>query len=271
MQITTANLFFYRMAVRLTGIVNVFPTVPTEVNQIKSLIRKLHPVSSEAALIRFGPDGDGGYLIPDDLAGIEACFSPGVCNVSLFEKDCAERGMRVFMADGSVEGPSTTDHRFSFLKKHVGAITTDLFMTMDDWVNGSLPQTGSDLLLQMDIEGYEYETILSMPTRLMQRFRIIVGEFHRLDQLWSLPYFRMASSAFEKILQTHTCVHIHPNNGSFVLKRKEIEIPGVMEFTFMRNDRVHNAAYCRIFPHHLDRPNTEKEEIKLPQCWYNKD
>lgn len=36
-------------------------------------------------LIRLGPNGDGGYLVPDDLTGIEACFSPGVCATSEFE------------------------------------------------------------------------------------------------------------------------------------------------------------------------------------------
>jgi hypothetical protein len=45
-----------------------------------------------------GAKGDGGLLVPDDLKGIEACFSPGVNFVSEFEFDCLEKNIKVFMA-----------------------------------------------------------------------------------------------------------------------------------------------------------------------------
>ncbi len=60
-------------------------------------------------LIRVGGDADGGYLIPDDLAGIEACFSPGVDTVATFERDMVARGIPCHLIDASVDGrPSTT-------------------------------------------------------------------------------------------------------------------------------------------------------------------
>ncbi len=39
-----------------------------------------------------GGENDGGYLVPDDLEGIEYCFSPGVSNIATFELDCLNRG-----------------------------------------------------------------------------------------------------------------------------------------------------------------------------------
>lgn len=99
-------------------------------------------------------------------------------------------------------------------KKHVGALTSDDCMTVDDWVSQSLPGSKEDLLLQIDIEGIDYETFFSISPKLMQRFRIIVVEFHHLNSLWSLPYYRMISRVFDKILQHHACVHLHPNNCS---------------------------------------------------------
>lgn len=56
-------------------------------------------MSCDKGLIRLGPMSYEGYLIPDDLEGIEACFSPSVGFNSIFEKDCADRGMKVFLAD----------------------------------------------------------------------------------------------------------------------------------------------------------------------------
>jgi hypothetical protein len=219
-------------------------------------------------LIRLGPNGDGGYVVPDDLTNVSACFSPGVSDVSGFEKDCANRGMKVFLADKSVDGPAEPDRAFHFSKKYLGATASDDFMTLDEWVNTSLPEHDSELLLQMDIEGYEYEVLLSTSEALMKRFRTIVVEFHSLDQLWSRPFFRLAASAFDKILQTHACVHIHPNNCCGSSTVAGIEIPPVMEFTFLRRERIQDAAYRSDFPHLLDYDNTGRESLSLPHCWY---
>jgi hypothetical protein len=207
--------------------------------------------------------------VPDDLAGITACFSPGVSSVSGFERECAERGMRVFLADKSVDGPAEAHPLFHFTKKFIGATSDEDFMTMDSWVAASDVGRDSDLLLQIDIEGYEYEAFLSMSDALMRRFRIIVGEFHLLDQLWGLQFFKLAGRAFDKILQTHACVHIHPNNFCGSVRKDGLEIPLVMEFTFLRRDRIRHSSYQRAFPHRLDVDNTTRPTLVLPRGWYS--
>lgn len=259
---------FKPLIIDVLGMVNAFPTGLTDKEDIKALMRKLAPVDSGKPLIRLGPKGDGGYLVPDDLDGIEACFSPGVCLVSGFEKDCADRGMKVFMADKAVNQPAAAHELFHFTKKYVGSTTSDEFMTVDDWVASQMLVSNTDLLLQIDIEGYEYETFLAMSDNLMRRYRVIVAEFHDLDQLWSHPFFRLASRAFEKILQTHVCVHIHPNNCQFPLKKGGLSIPPSLEFTFMRRDRVKCSGYVKSFPHIMDSDNCEKPHFKLPECWF---
>lgn len=258
------------LAIDILGIGNAFPAPMTDKNNLRSLIHKLSPMTTGHELIRLGPKGDGGYLVPNDLKGIEACFSPGVCQVSDFEKDCADLGMQVFMADRSVDKPATTHELFHFVKKYVGVTTNDDFMTVDNWVSESLPNSQSDLLLQIDIEGYEYEAFLAMSDKLMKRYRIIVAEFHDLDQLWNRPFFQLASRAFEKILQTHTCAHIHPNNIISPLNKGGLSIPPVLEFTFVRKDRIAHANPVVTFPHSLDADNADVAHFALPECWYKK-
>jgi hypothetical protein len=251
------------------GPVGAFSTKLTSRDEIAPLLQKLWPISGGKELIRLGPTTDGGYLVPNDLFGIEACFSPGVNSVSGFEKDCAELGMRVFLADKSVQGPALEHELFRFEKKFLGATSNDDFMTLEHWVAASMPEAGSDLLLQMDIEGYEYEVFLSAPESLMQRFRIMVVEFHHLDCFWSEPFFKLARSTFAKILQTHACVHIHPNNVASSLQKGGLNIPRLMEFTFLRHDRIEHYSYQKTFPHPLDCDNTAKPTLVLPQCWHS--
>ena len=260
-----------KMAREVLGFAGAHPTALTDKRALTALIGRLHPKCLGIELIRLGPSHDGGYLVPNDLLEIEACFSPGVGKISGFEKDCVKLGMKVFMADKSVDRPAISDNKLNFIKKHIGATRSDEFMTIDDWVDSSLPGSKSDLLLQIDIEGYEYETFLSMSNNLIQRFRIIVAEFHGLHGLWSRPFFSLASRAFEKILQTHTCVHIHPNNSCGLLRINNLDIPRVMEFTFLRNDRVKNSSFASAFPHPLDSDNGSECPLPLPNCWYKQE
>jgi methyltransferase FkbM-like protein len=256
------------LLMRMLALGDTYPTQLTDKSAIQSLMDRLSPLSSARKLIRLGPAADGGYLLPDDLDGIEACFSPGVSYLSGFEKECAQRGMKVFLADRSVEQPAESHPLFHFTRKHVGVTTNADFMTMDDWVHSSLPGSQADLLLQIDVEGYEYETFLGISDALARRFRIIAAEFHELDQLWNQPFFRLAARAFDKILQTHSCVHIHPNNCAGTLMKDGLMIPSTAEFTFLRNDRIVAPSYASEFPHPLDRDNCDGRQLRLAKCWH---
>jgi hypothetical protein len=240
----------------------------TDKDDILALIDQLKPYTTDKPLIRIGANGDGGYLVPDDLTGISTCFSPGVGAFSTFEEACANRGMEVHMADYSVEKPLIEHNRFRFVKKFIGPVTHGAFISMNDWVTSASCNDQSDLLLQMDIEGHEYLTLTSMPDELMQRFRIIVIELHYLGKPWNRDFYAMASTALHKLLKSHTCVHIHPNNFCGIEKIRGVEIPRTAEFTFLRNDRIGRKRPHTQFPHPLDYDNIQNRAIALPEIWY---
>ena len=247
---------------------HAFPTALTDTQAVRSLIDSLRPMETDKELIRLGADGDGGYLVPNDFDGVAACFSPGVGSISAFEVDCANLGMPVHLADGSVRKPPTAHLGFGFTKKFVGAISNDAVMTLDQWVGSTAGLADGDLLLQMDVEGSEYEVLLSVSQALLERFRILVVEFHMLDQLWNRPFFRLASRVFERICQSHACVHIHPNNCCGTIEKTGLSIPRVMEFTFLRRDRFKSLRPRDNFPDPLDRDNTSNPPLILPKCWF---
>ncbi|MES2467132.1 MAG: FkbM family methyltransferase [Verrucomicrobiota bacterium] len=253
----------------LPGMLPFFPTRMTELGRISSLLHSLHPVSCSKPLIRLGADSDGGYLVPDDLDGIVACFSPGVSDNSGFELSLAERGIPIFLADASVDAPAVKHEKFHFQKKFVGGATHGDFVTLEDWIESCLRGGDGDLLLQMDIEGFEYESILATSGDAIRRFRIIVIEFHFLDRLFSEPCFELYAKVFEKLLLTHRCVHIHPNNVCGTIRVGKFEIPQMAEFTFYGNDRILNADFVSNYPHPLDQDNVpENPHVILPASCY---
>ena len=236
--------------------------------KIAQLAKTLRPVATDTKLIRIGPVADGGYLLPDDLEGIAALFSPGVGPESGFDVAFADRGIPVYMADATVVGPQQPHDLLTFERKNVGAFDDPYTMTMDTWVKRAGLSAQEDLVLQMDIESAEYLVIPTITEALLCRFRIIVVEIHRLHQLWDPFFFRIASTMFEKLLRNHYCVHIHPNNNGGVYKFAGVDIPKAMEFTFIRKDRVNTTGFCSEFPHPLDSHNVDKAPVVLPKIWY---
>jgi len=254
--------------VQACGGCGIFPSRKSPEAELGKCLQAMRPLVPPVPLIRLGPEGDGGYLVPDDLAGIKECFSPGVSGISGFEEDCASRGMDVFLADASVDGPPVQHSRFHFTPRYIGAFSGDQFLSLDDWVSSTAVPTGNDLLLQMDIEGYEYESLLALSMDLQRRFRIVVVEFHNLHYLLDSAFFRIASRAFDKLLVTHACVHIHPNNVRPPVRLGRHAIPPMLEMTFLRRDRMGPIAFATEFPHPLDRDTTSQPPVILPSCFY---
>jgi hypothetical protein len=256
--------------VRLSGGLGWHSAPRTEAARVRALLQALRPREPGIELIRIGPENDGGYLVPNDLDGIRYAFSPGVSDESGFEAELANRGMQVFLADYSVDAPAVAHPRFVFDKRFVGCLTDERYITLDDWHAAKLAsEPGAELLLQMDIEGAEYETLLAASPGLLAKFRIMIVELHWLPQLWNEPFFAVASRMFDKLRKTHSVVHIHPNNCCGSVKSAGLEIPRIAEFTFLRNDRFRATSYRTAFPHPLDRPNVAKKPLALAPCWYS--
>jgi hypothetical protein len=235
---------------------------------IGAFLGAIRPVETEHALIRIGGDGDGGYLVPDDLAGVSACFSPGVSTIAHFEEDLARRGIKCYLADASVEAAPVSGDMFDFERKFLGTTDEGDFITLDDWVRRKAPGA-SDLILQMDIEGAEYRVILSTKRDVLRRFRIMVIEFHHLSTIYDRSGLDLVSLAFSRILEDFEIVHIHPNNRIRPIAYKSFDTPPLIEFTFLRRDRVTTSRPARSFPHPLDRRNVaDRPDVALPACWY---
>jgi len=239
------------------------------INELRELIKALRPVKTKYDLVRIGGDNDGGYLLPNDLSGIAICFSPGVDVTASFEKDLLSKGIRSHLADGSVDGAPDNLEVASFTKKYLDGVNTDDYITLESWVRSKANGLG-DLILQMDIEGGEYATIVSTPIDIMRRFRIIAVEVHNAQDWFNNQIsWSVAQTFFTKLLQDFHVVHLHPNNNCPFIQVDDLLMPTVFEITLLRKDRSAPEGFCDTFPHPLDQPNVlDKPDRPLPEGWY---
>ncbi len=223
------------------------------------IVEFLKPKPCPFPLVRIGGELDGAYLVPDDLSGISACFSPGTSNRKDFEDELLDTyGIGSHMCD-----KSSSPEQFrtplrpnqTFRKSWLGTVDDDENITLPSWVKAMAPGN-SDLLLQMDIEGAEYDVILATGAEVLNRFRCIVMELHGLGRLNNPRPLQFMLPFFERLAAHHHCVHLHPNNSTVQVQigKSGFWIPKALEVTFLRKDRFagNGALIPPQAPHPLD-------------------
>jgi len=169
-------------------------------SEILDFIKILRPYSTEHKLIRLGGNNDGGYLVPDDLKNIKFNLSPGVGSRFNFELDLLKRGIPSYMCDASIDSIPQELAGCTFIKKNIGSINKKDQISINDWIESINLDKDQNLMLQMDIEGMEYETILSSSKKNLDSFRIIIIEFHNLREIKNKFFFKTVIATFEKLL-----------------------------------------------------------------------
>jgi hypothetical protein len=259
-----------RLGSQTAACLSLYISGRTPRHEIQDFVAKLVPHDLGVPLCRIGGQGDGGYIVPDDLEGIASCFSPGVADTANFELELYHRGVNSFLADYSVDGPPPALPACDFTKKFVGAFDSPQAMTLDHWVSSKAPnRDAGDLILQMDIESAEYETLLATSDDTLSRFRIIVLELHKLHHLDNPLFHRFANAMLGKLLNQFEVAHIHANNAKPLSILSGVEVPPLLELTLLRKDRVKSKSAVSEFPHRLDVINVpSRPEVRLPNYWY---
>ena len=251
------------------------PAAPASLKDMLELFELLRPKPSSHPLMRIGENCDGSYLVPEDLADITACFSPGVNNFKHFEDTLGgtygiECHMCDFSSDVQAFRTPLKEGKQTFQKKWLDIKTEGDNISFDDWINEYAPS--GDLLLQMDIEGAEYRNLLSVSEAALSRFRVIILEVHGLEYMKSALVLRsVLAPTFKRLASLFSIAHAHPNNccGDFEIPGTGIRIPNVLELTYVRKDRVTVPKYGPLLPHPLDVSQNvrNKPPLFLGEAW----
>ena len=120
----------------------------------------------------------------------------------------------------------------------------------------------------MDIEGAEYEALLSTPDEVLRRFRIMAIEFHNIETWAQKDYLSIVEATFDKLLKQFYVVHNHPNNAMGIVDLHGFKAPRLFEITLIRKDRAQQVHGYATLPHSLDRPNLiDRPDIIFPEGW----
>ena len=227
-----------------------------DVNAILSLLLHISPKDCKhLKKIRVGSASDGGYVIPNDLEGIQGLISIGVGPDVSFDFALAERGIPSYQYDHTVDENPSKHELFHFHKLGWADHSSGEFVDLQTMIESNGLDEHDDLFLKFDVEGAEWDGLSTVSLETLSKFRHITCELHGLTQLSHHEKFTTVKNTLEKLTFNHTCVHIHANNYGGIALVHGIPMPDVVEVSFLRNDRDIFAQFHGTIPSPLDAPN----------------
>ena len=243
------------------------PTVADRMRKSDPKIRQaifdlVQPVAlSNCSLERFGEPHDGGYLMCANLLdGVAAGYSYGIsgydgwgCQISarlqvpMHQYDCFDttqpscpNGKTVFHAECVAEVAKTEDGR--------------LFDTMQNQFakNG---HAGRSLVVKMDVEGAEWDSLLHAPDSTLQAIDQLAIEFHFVNE-------DRFVKTLQRLKQFFHVAHLHYNNVSCVEGLDPFPVWAYEALLVNKRIGIVDEARAVSLPHPLDALNNPA----LPQC-----
>jgi hypothetical protein len=189
----------------------------------------------EHLLVRIGGTGDGSYLLTEDLIdSIDVCMSPGIGENINFDLELAERGIRMYLADGNISKlpngvPDRLKNNFFITFKNIGLETSDNKISFDDWIFKSV-KLEETLGIQMDIEGQEHLIIPELHTSYSKSIRFILLEFHGFHRLIRDDYLgEMHRKTWAYLEDNYNLVYSKANLLGGSTRYKGLRIPHAVE------------------------------------------
>lgn len=208
------------------------------IKDLEKLFSQLKPVSTKSSLIKLG-EGDGSYIVPNDLADIGHCISPGFGGMMTFENDLFKKfGIKSTIIDREIA--SEVPLGINFLPYFIDTYSDydRRIISIDDVILRLHDSSTKDLILQMDIEGNEWMILRSLSINTLKRFRVIILELHSLPIMRDRFLFdKIVAPSIEKILEFFDVVFTreHVPSGFFSFDNKTW-YPDTLEVTFQRKD-----------------------------------
>jgi hypothetical protein len=160
---------------------------------------------------RFGDPGDGGYLMCDNLMqNVESAYSYGISGTDEWGCDISKNyNLLVHQYDCfNLKRPVCGEGNFDFHEECIG----DKYVIAEgkpfDSLNNQIIKNkdqGKLLVIKMDVEGAEWDSILSTPAAVLNVINQLSVEFHGVDQKKYIKVIR-------KLKKVFYIVDVHFNN-----------------------------------------------------------
>lgn len=220
---------------------DIYSALPSE--SFQELIKLLSVDRlSGLSLVRKGSAHDGGYVFCDFGVRYSKLISFGVGDNVDFEFDISNLVESIDLYDPTVENLPLVIDNSQFFRVGLAHDSSSGFTSLYDATKFSLPS--SNLLLKIDIEGGEWDSLNGANEELLKSFSQIFLELHGLHKIRDTELLEKYIRVLQKLRLSHYLVSLHANNWSSYSVIGGVPLPDTIEITLVRID------LCRDFTLH---------------------
>ena len=259
-------VMLFSLAVVALAAVPLTRAKPTARQIREQLLDELQPVAlSNCTLQRIGSPNDGGYLMCGNLLGeVRSAYSYGIgpaddwgCEIS------ASYGLPVHQYDCfSPPHDACPSGRSVFHDECIGPRAETIDSRPFDTLVGQLAKNGdagTRLVVKIDVEGAELESLRVVPDRVLDRIDQLAMEIHGADDRY-LDLVRRLKRRFH-------LVHVHFNNQACSPRYRPLPAWAYQVlFVHKRIGLLDPARPRPVLPHALDAPDyAQGRDCQVPQ------
>jgi FkbM family methyltransferase len=228
------------------------------------VLRLLTPFDINKDKVRIGKKGDGGYILVDDLMPDQAVLSFGIGNEVSFDLAMAERGHKTYMFDHTISGAPAQHKNLEFVRNGISGASKprESVFSLADHLK-RLDIGGENLILKMDVEGAEWESLAATPPAIFRRFQQIVIEVHNLHRLGDPLMRNVVAGVLRKLNMQFTLFHVHGNNFAQLNLVDGLPVLDLLELSYVRTSAIERQPSRTIFPTEFDYPNVPGRDCLL--------
>jgi hypothetical protein len=235
------------------------PNTLSSIDRIRQIGALINPKTARGVKkIRIGGANDGGYVCLDEFQDIIAAVSLGIENNVSWDFEIAERNITVLQYDHTIPSPPCFHKNFVFYRSKISAVEGDDVESINSIITKNSLFVPASVIGKIDIEGDEWEVLLSTSDQSLQMFSQLICEFHWFDKINEERFFERMIQVFRKLNKVFEVVHVHANNYAPLLVVGNHLFPTVIEITFANRQKFTFEEANEVFPGCLDAPNNPR-------------
>lgn len=247
-----------------------FHLVVFKTNDI-NLVRKFYLFLSSQKIINLvlvGSGSDGSYYLPSFYTKVEAVISAGYGGKKDFEDKFSELYIPSFILDPDyVELTNQKENQFFYPVALSSNSNLANEVNLSNFLKRIDKLDSTSLLLKIDIEGNEFKILSTVSKEILEKFAILVIEFHNLEELF---VSRARQSEVKEILQlfeNYVNIFSKANNCGGQFSYLGINFPRIVEVSLLRNDWFNKNKFEKLNNYEIvpfkNCPN--RKQIYLPK------
>ena len=155
----------------------------------------------------YGTKNDGGYVLLEDLNDIKIAYSFGIGPSVDFDKELANNNIDVYMYDHTITKLPFQNPNFHYF--HIGlsrkSNNEQNLKSLEQLIEDNGHINEKNMILKIDIEYNEWESLIDVPDNLLKQFKYILIEFHFEED------FELYKKVLKKLNRNHQIFYIHCN------------------------------------------------------------